>query len=287
MSAQKDKKVIIGIFTVVFILILITNSVFIYLLFVKENTNYETLNKKIDSVQTETQSKLNELSNNLVETKNELQKVGLQINSFDEEISLLKASVSSDFSGIVEQAIKSVVTIRTDASQGSGFFIADEGYIVTNAHVMENAKAAVIITYDGKSHTVYKIGEDSSMDIILLKINSTNYRPLKIADSDDVKQGQQIITIGNPYGLSFSVTQGIVSNVHQRGINGLNAYIQIDAALNPGNSGGPLIDREGKVIGINNFKLSKSEGMGFALESNYIKQVVNDIFNKTYGVNLI
>ncbi len=127
----------------------------------------------------------------------------MQINSFDEEISLLKASVSSDFSGIVEQAIKSVVTIRTDASQGSGFFIADEGYIVTNAHVMENAKAAVIITYDGKSHTVYKIGEDSSMDIILLKINSTNYRPRKIAGCVDVKPGQQIITIGNPVWFVF------------------------------------------------------------------------------------
>jgi S1-C subfamily serine protease len=257
------------------------------MLFLKQNTDYNTLIKKIDSLQTEMQTQLSDLSGNVLETKNDLKSLGLQIGSIDGEINKLKASVSSDFSGIIENSIKSVVTIKTDISQGSGFFIADGGYVITNAHVMEGVTRAVIITYDGKSHGVYKIGQNSVMDIILLRIEDTSYEPLILADSDAVKQGQQVITIGNPYGLSFSVSQGIVSNIHQIGPSGLNAYIQIDAALNPGNSGGPLIDINGKVIGINNFKISEAESLGFALESNYIKDIVNDIFDKTQGGSLI
>ena len=124
------------------------------------------------------------------------------------------------------------------------------------------------------------------MDIALLKINA-DYPRLKLADSDDIIQAEKVIAIGNPYGLSFSVSEGIVSAIHREGPNGLNIYIQTTAELNSGNSGGPLINKNGKVIGMNNFKLGNSEGLGFALESNYVKSVVNEIATQTLGQGLI
>jgi S1-C subfamily serine protease len=286
MPLEKNQKLIVAIGSLVVLFLVLTN-VFMYMLFLKQTQDYNELSNKIENLKTETELQFGELTDSVLETKNGLTSLGLQVGSIDIEINQLKASVSSDFSGIIEDAIKSVVTIRTDISQGSGFFIADNGYIVTNAHVMEGATRAAIITYDGESHTVYKLGENTEMDLVLLRINETEYEPLTLANSDDVKQGEQVIAIGNPYGLSFSVTQGIVSNVHQTGENKIDAYIQIDAALNSGNSGGPLISKNGQVIGINNFKISEAEGLGFALESNYIKDVINDMYYPTYGVNLI
>jgi serine protease Do len=188
----------------------------------------------------------------------------------------LKASVGTDFSGVIENSIKSVVTIRTDISQATGFIITKNGYIVTNAHVMEGATAAGVFTYDGQQHSVKSIGYDANLDIALLKISGT-YEKLTISNSDNVQIGEEVIAIGNPLGLQFSVSQGIVSAVNREGTNGLNYYIQTDAALNPGNSGGPLINKDGKVIGINNFKIGGGESLGFALESNYIKEAVNNI----------
>jgi len=287
MALQRQHKIIIGGVSSLLILFMLLTSIFMYTLFLKQNQDYNELSNKIEHLQTETETQFSELSDSVLETKNSLTSLGLQVGSIDTEMNQLKASVSSDFSGIVEDSIKSVVTIKTDISQGSGFFVADGGYIVTNAHVMEGATRAAIITYDGESHTVYKLGENSEMAITLLRINETKYSPLNLANSDDVKQGEQVIAIGNPYGLSFSVTQGIVSNIHQTGENKLNAYIQIDAALNSGNSGGPLINKQGEVIGINNFKISEAEGLGFALESNYIKDTINDMYYPAYGVNLI
>ncbi|MCK9570472.1 trypsin-like peptidase domain-containing protein [Candidatus Pacearchaeota archaeon] len=287
MVLQRQHKIIIGSVSSLIILFMLLTSIFMYMLFLKQNQDYNELSNKIENLKTETETQFGELSDSVLETKESLTSLGLQIGSIDDEMDNLKASVSSDFSGIIKDSIKSVVTIKTDVSQGSGFFIASGGYVVTNAHVMEGATRATIITYDGESHTVYKLGENSEIDIALLRINETEYEPLNLADSNDVKQGEQVIAIGNPYGLSFSVTQGIVSNIHQAGENGLDAYIQIDAALNSGNSGGPLIDKQGEVIGINNFKISEAEGLGFALESNYIKDTINEIYYSAYEEDLI
>jgi len=110
---------------------------------------------------------------------------------------------------------------------------------------------------------------------------------LELADSDDVQIGEKVIAIGNPLGLQFSVSEGIVSGIHRPGLNEMEVYIQTDAALNPGNSGGPLINKKGEVIGINNFKIGGTEGMGFALESNSIKETVNEIAMLTLGQDLI
>jgi S1-C subfamily serine protease len=280
MKLKRHHKIILSGITALLLIIVITNSVFLYWVYEKGNMNYNSLENKIDSLQADTQSKFNTLSENL-------KSVNSQVGSLNKDFTKLKTSVSSDFSTIIDKSIKSVVTIRTDISQASGFFVANGGYIITNAHVMEGASEANVITYDGKVYPIYRIGGDTDIDLILLKIEETSYAPLELANSDDAKIGEKVIAIGNPLGLQFSVSEGIVSAVHRQGENGLNAYIQTDAALNPGNSGGPLINSQGKVIGINNFKVGDGESLGFALESNYIKSFVNDISQMAYKKNLI
>ena len=262
---------------------MITIGVFTYSVYIKQELNYNLLNIKITNLKIETQSNINSLSEGLIETRNELES---QLGIVQEEFGLLQASAGEDFSGIIENSVPSVVTIRTDISQGTGFIINQEGYVITNYHVIQDAQAATIRTSDNDDHTVNFVGYNSNFDIALLKISGT-YDELKLGNSNNVQVGERVIAIGNPLGLEFSVTQGIVSGVHRGGPNGLEAYIQTDAALNPGNSGGPLINQRGEVIGINNFKIGSAEGLGFALESNFIKEVVNDIYQEAYGEDLI
>jgi S1-C subfamily serine protease len=286
MPLKRHHKIIIGSAGSFILIFMVLGSVFMYTMAVKQNVQFNVLTKQIDDMSADSQSKFNELSISILKAETELKSLGAQVGSIDSEITDLKASASADFSGIIEDAVKSVVTIRTDLSQGSGFVIADDGYIVTNAHVMEGAKAAEVITYDGNSHEVSLVGTDIEMDVALLKI-SDNYPILILGDSNDVQVGEKVIAIGNPLGLQFSVSEGIVSAVHREGINGIEAYVQTDAALNPGNSGGPLINKQGEAIGINNFKVGNSESLGFALESDYLKDAVNGIYQEKYSQNLI
>jgi len=288
MPIQRHHKIIIGSFTAIVIIFMITSSTLLYLLFVKSNLNFETLDKKIDGIEKDTNSKITDLSEGLLKTNN---LVGLELGSLNKELSLLKASAGEDFSGIVESAVLSVVTIRTNSGQGTGFIVDSEGYIVTNAHVIADSEGNLAtniqaITSDANARSAEFVGYDGDLDIALLKISGT-WDALNFGDSDDVSVGQKVIAIGNPLGLQFSVSQGIISAIHRTGGNGLNAYIQTDAALNPGNSGGPLINVEGKVIGINNFKIGSGENLGFALESNYITDSINKISLEELNQTLI
>jgi len=276
----------IGGFSSFLVILLISNSLFIYVLYGQLQLNYRNLEIEIKNLKTDTQTKFNELSESLIETMHDVNILNSQLGTIDEEIDLLKAETSEDFSGIIENAIKSVVTIRTDISQGSGFIINEEGYIVTNYHIIEEARAAGIYTYEEEVYAVKSIGDNILMDISLLKIDG-NFENLELGDSDKVNIGEKVIAVGNPLGLQFSVSEGIVSGIHRPGINEIKAYIQTDAALNPGNSGGPLINKKGKVIGINNFKIGGSENLGFALESNYIKKIVNEIAEEKLNRTLI
>ena len=279
MPLKKHHKWIIGSFSSIIIIFMIVSGVLIYTLFIQQTVNYNSLNTEVTGIK----EKISEISENLIATRESLFSLDASVRT---EISELKATTSADFSGIIEDAIKSVVTIRTDVSQGTGFIITEGGYIVTNAHVMAGAKAATIITYNEEQHIVKLIGQDSTMDIALLKIDG-EYDELELADSDDVQIGEKVIAIGNPLGLQFSVTEGIVSAVDRPGANGIEAYIQTDAALNPGNSGGPLINKEGEAIGINNFKVGGGESLGFALESNYLRDSINEISEEFLSETLI
>jgi len=279
-------KWIIGGATGLLILFMITMSVFVYMIFAKQELNYNLLNNKISDLRVETQKNINDISLSILETKEDLNSINADLGNISSEFSQLKASAGDDFSNIIEDAVKSVVTIRTDVSQGTGFVITSDGYAVTNAHVLSGGSVVKAINYQQEILDAELIGYDKNLDIALLKL-SGSYSKLELGDSDNVQVGEKVIAIGNPLGLQFSVSQGIISAVHREGPSGLNSYLQTDAALNPGNSGGPLINTNGKVIGINNYKAGNSESLGFALESNFIKEAVNDIATKSLEQTLL
>ena len=172
---------------------------------------------------------------------------------------------------------------------GSGFLIDTDGHMVTNNHVIEGAEDITVTL--GDSDEVYEaevVGTDPSTDLALIKVDAPEsaMKPLRLADSTDVKVGDPVIAIGNPFGLDRTVTTGIVSAL-QREISSLNQYaisnvIQIDAAINSGNSGGPLINTDGKVIGVNSQiatggTSNGNVGIGFAVPSNTVKDVVDQL----------
>lgn len=283
---KKHHKWMIGGFSTFLIIVLVANSLFIYFLYGQLQMNYQNLENEIKDVQADTQSKFNELTENLMQTKTDINSLSSELGSINEEFSSLKASVGEDFSGIIEEAVKSVVTVRTNVGQGTGFVIDEQGYVVTNAHVLSGASSVRTIDYEQTTESAVFIGADTQLDIALLKISpQENY--IELANSNNAQVGEKVIAIGNPLGLQFSVSQGIISGVHREGPNNIDAYIQTDAALNPGNSGGPLINQEGEVIGINNFKIGGGESLGFALESNFIKESVNVLYFEATNQTLI
>ncbi|MFA6022927.1 MAG: trypsin-like peptidase domain-containing protein [Candidatus Pacearchaeota archaeon] len=263
--------IIIQIFTIVALVYLNINLITL------QNTTSLALNKtitdfdnKLSNNQQRNDDKMLELTNNLVNTQ----------RSLASQMEQLKADTTADFSRIIPTVLKGVVSVSTDVAQGSGFIISKEGYIVTNAHVLSGGHYARILPYQSdKWISAELIGYDLNMDIAVLKITSAeNY--LTFENSDNVQIGEKVIALGNPLGLSFSVSEGIISARDREGINNLNAYFQVDVPLNPGNSGGPLVNKAGKVVGINNFKLQDSENLGFSLESNYARDAINKILNE-------
>lgn len=286
---KRHHKIFIGSFSTIVIIFMIISAILLNGLIVKQTVNHNEITDRLDKFEEETQSKINELSDNIMLTNEELTQLGVQVGSIDDEFDSLKAEVGDDFSGIIEDSIKSVLTVRTNVGQGTGFVIKkedDESYVVTNAHVLSNGQWVKTIDYLQETEDAEFIGAEISVDIALLKI-PVGKNPLKLSESDNVQIGEKVIAIGNPLGLQFSVSQGIVSGIHRIGPNGLEAFIQTDAALNPGNSGGPLINQRGEAIGINNFKIGAGESLGFALESNFIREAVNDIYLKATNETLI
>lgn len=148
---------------------------------------------------------------------------------------------------------------------GSGFIISDDGYILTNNHVVSGASEIFVTLTDGSEKTAEIIGTDARTDIALIKIDGDKYQPLPIGSSKDLKKGQWVLAIGSPFGLESTVTAGIVSAIN-RDTGDYLPFIQTDVAVNPGNSGGPLINLEGQVVGVNSQIVSRSGGfMGISL----------------------
>ena len=175
---------------------------------------------------------------------------------------------------------------RRAQSLGSGFIIDKKGYIITNNHVIENAEKIMVILHDDKSFEAEVVGKDPKTDVALLKINpkNTNLKAVKFGNSNDLRVGDWVMAIGNPFGFGGTVTAGIVS-ARGRNIGGsYDDYIQTDASINRGNSGGPLFDMKGNVVGINTAIFSQSGGsvgIGFAVSSNLAKQVTDQL--REYG----
>jgi len=243
------------------------------------NSSMENLNKNlsenIERNYLETNSRIDDISTNLIDLEKELQL----------EIGTIKANTSDDFSLIIDNTIDSIVTIKTNRAQGTGFIITEDGYVITNAHVLSGASSANAITIDKESRRISLVGYNLTLDIALLKIEG-DYDALEFESTKNTRIGDKVIAIGNPLGLSFSVTEGIISAKDRIGGNNLPAYLQTDAALNPGNSGGPLINKNGRVIGINNFKI-EGENLGFALESDYIVEGINEISEEKLNQTIV
>ena len=169
---------------------------------------------------------------------------------------------------------------------GSGVIISEDGYIVTNNHVIKSAQNIEITLNDGKNYKAKLIGTDEKMDISLLKIDADEKLPYAtFADSDQVKVGEWVLAVGNPYNLNSTVTAGIVSaKARNLDTSGLQSFIQTDAAVNPGNSGGALVNTRGELIGINTMISSTTGsyvGYSFAVPSNITRKIIEDILE--YG----
>ena len=165
---------------------------------------------------------------------------------------------------------------------GSGVIISEDGYIVTNNHVIKDASEIEITLNNKKTYKAKLIGNDTKMDIALLKINTdVKLSYSSFADSDDVKVGEWVLAVGNPYNLTSTVTAGIVSaKARNLDTNGMQSFIQTDAAVNPGNSGGALVNTHGELIGINTMISSQTGsyvGYSFAVPSNITRKIIEDI----------
>jgi Do/DeqQ family serine protease len=168
-------------------------------------------------------------------------------------------------------------------SAGSGvIFNAQSGYILTNAHVVENASAITVTLQDGRDLEAEVVGRDGPSDVAVLKVKADGLTQIPLGDSAAVEVGDFVVAIGNPFGLQHTVTSGIISGLSRSGINpdGYEDFIQTDASINPGNSGGALVNLKGELIGINTAILSKSGGnigIGFAIPINMAKNVTQQL----------
>jgi S1-C subfamily serine protease len=170
-----------------------------------------------------------------------------------------------------------------EEGQGSGFIIDKEGHILTNFHVIADARKVEVTLHNRKKYTATIVGTDRSHDLAVVQINAPDLRPMVLGDSTHLQVGQKVYAIGNPFGLSGTLTRGIVSSIRQvQEPDGMyiDDAIQTDAAINPGNSGGPLLNWHGEVIGINTMiasNVGQSAGIGFAIPINTAKAVLNDL----------
>jgi serine protease Do len=171
---------------------------------------------------------------------------------------------------------------RLQKSLGSGVILSNDGYIVTNAHVVDNSDEIIVSINDDKEYTATLIGVDKDSDLAVIKIDSKDLKPIKIGSSKNLLIGDLVFAIGNPFGVGQTVTQGIVSalNKNKVGINRYENFIQTDASINPGNSGGALIDSRGALIGINSAIMTRSggnNGVGFAIPVSMVKNIVKKL----------
>lgn len=251
---------------------------------------------ELESSISEVESQYGEATSQIEQVKKVLQE---EIESVSESISELQSrNESKTVDMLFEEVSNSVVSIKvgvvrsgfTGQAQGSGFVFSDEGYIVTNNHVVEDFEAELgieVVFMDGTLVPGELVASDPESDLAVSRITlPEGIEPLPLGDSSKIRVGEPVIAIGNPFGLGGSITTGIVSQT-RRTLTTDTGYlipsvIQFDAAINPGNSGGPLLNYEGEVIGVTTAGILKAvgEGIGFAIPSNTVKKVIRSLIEK-------
>lgn len=192
----------------------------------------------------------------------------------------------------VDKSIVNIASVRMVQGQlfrlfpmegvGSGVVIDNDGHVLTNNHVIDNAQRLKVTTIDGKTRNGTLVGNDDTTDLAVVRVDTVEgFTPAQLGDSDKLRVGQIVIAIGNPFALSGgpTVTSGIVSSL-KRSIqfeSGILEVIQTDAAINPGNSGGPLVNTDGEVVAINTAKMPYGQGIGFAIPINMAKSILEDL----------
>ena len=236
---------------------------------------------------------------NIIQLQNQIDENQLQVQNQIDEINnlMLKESKVLSVMDIFEKAEPGVVRVNTLRNQtindaggvGSGFVFDKMGHIITNAHVIEGSTKTVVSFLDGRSYNAEIIGIDEYTDIGVIKVNADLklLKPLSLGDSSNLKVGEQIAAIGNPFGLSGSMTSGIISQMGRLLPSGagysIPDVIQTDAAINPGNSGGPLLNMRGDIVGINTAIQSTTgefTGVGFAIPSKTVAKIVPTLINE-------
>jgi serine protease Do len=195
---------------------------------------------------------------------------------------------------IVTQAVVNITVTSRSATEpssgGSGVIVSSDGYIITNNHVIDGGGKVEVSLYNKRIYKATVVGKDPYTDLALLKIEASNLKPLSYANSDEVQVGQWVLAVGNPFNLTSTVTAGIVSakgrniNILQ-GMYSIESFIQTDAVVNPGNSGGALVNMRGELVGINAAIMSETgayEGYSFAIPSNLVQKIMRDL--KEFGM---
>lgn len=240
------------------------------------------------------EERINLLENSLNQLQNTLAQLPTMPNA------IMISDDSDGVANILPSVLEGVVGLRVEATirqqtwfgersvqtvgSGSGFFVTDSGYLITNAHVVENAfqneqSSITAVLFDGTSYPAVIVKYDRDLDLAILKINASVF-PLTFAS--EMRLGESVFAIGYPLGfdLSLSITKGIISGLNRNLGNGV-PLIQTDAAINPGNSGGPLFNMKGEVIGVNSSKIASSivEGIGFAIMGEIVTEFMDDVIN--------
>lgn len=209
-------------------------------------------------------------------------------------INAIPAETTDPRAALLRQLLNMGGQPQQNAQTGAGAIVSADGYIVTNWHVISAAGSVEVFFNDGSALPARLVGADPLSDIAVLKVEARDLPTLPFADSDSVSVGQMVFAVGNPFGLSETVTQGIISAKGRRtSTEATNEFLQTDAPINPGNSGGPLIDLSGAIVGLNNSILLRTDGIGFAIPSNTVRRVFDNIrehghvIRPWFGVNML
>ena len=246
-----------------------------------ESENEFTLMKgMLSNMQGDYQKKVDALKNAIEKIEKESD---VKIGELEEELKNVNIK-SGDFSAVLNDVFQGVVSVVTDRGQGSGAIITDDGYIITNYHVVQGASVIRVVDYSKNIYAAAINGSDAKLDIAVLKISSNEeLKRLTFTDSSKVKVGEKVVAVGNPAGLGFTATEGIVSQVNRFATkNNPEGLMQVDIPINPGNSGGPVINIQGNIVGITQAKLAGYEGLGFAISANAAKTAAEQIIGKDF-----
>jgi len=238
----------------------------------RAENDMSVLNNLISAMQEAYESQVKKLMDVVAETQEESE---MQFSELKDELKGISVE-SGDFSAVVEDAIQGVVSVLTDRTQGSGAIVTSDGFIVTNNHVIKNAKAIAVRTYDKNLYNAFVYAVEPVNDLAILKVNVTGLYDLGFANSDKVKVGEKVVALGNPAGLGFTVTEGIISQKDRNIARGGVGLLQVDVAINPGNSGGPVLNKQGDIVGIARLKIEGLESLGFAIPSNFVAKMLKE-----------